>query len=82
MGLGYAVLLFLVFLFTNVSMRGLVSGIAILVVAFLAVLFAWLDLWDDILFVIPDITIYMNLGFYLFVSTTVFITWVVTFSAP
>jgi hypothetical protein len=79
LGLIYVVILFLVFLFTNVSMRGLVSGIAILVVAFVAVLLAWWDLWDNILFMIPDITVYMNLGFYLFISVTMFITWMVTF---
>jgi hypothetical protein len=66
--LGFAFTLVLVFLFTNLTMRGLVSGMVILGLAFLAVLLAWLNLWEKILFLLPDITIYMNNGFYLFLS--------------
>lgn len=79
LGFGYAVVIFLVFIFTNVTMRGLASGMLIMAIALVSILFAYLDWWDDILFLLPDITIFMNLGFYLFMSITVFVSWALAY---
>jgi hypothetical protein len=78
-GLTFIVVLLLVILFTNAKMRGVYSAFAILFVAFLAVLFAWLGWWDDILAFIPDLNVHMNVGFYVIFSTVLFIIWALAF---
>lgn len=79
LGLAYTLILFFVFLVTNMSLRGLVSGMVIMFGLFIIVLFAWLGWWDDILFILPDIHIYMNLGFYLTISILTCIAWTLSF---
>lgn len=63
---------------TSVTMRGLSSVIFILSCMFLAVLFAWLGWWDDIVSLIPQLSLYATSGFYLFFSTVMFIAWILT----
>jgi len=79
LGVYYTVVFTLVILFTNVSLRGMSSVVVILVALFFTVLFAWLDWWKDILAVLPYLAIYMNMGFYLFFSTAIFIVWALAF---
>jgi hypothetical protein len=43
------------------------------------VLFAYLGWWDEILRVLPYLSIHMNLGFYVFFSTFLLIIWVMAF---
>ncbi|MDX2265260.1 MAG: hypothetical protein NW215_09855 [Hyphomicrobiales bacterium] len=78
-GLTFITVLLLVILFTNARMRGVYSAVAILAVAFIAVLFAWLGWWDDIFAIIPDLNVHMNVGFYLIFSTVLFIMWAMAF---
>jgi hypothetical protein len=74
-GVVFTVVLFGVILFTNVALRGLASVVAIVTALFLIVLLAYLDIWDDILSWLPQLSVHMNLGFYLFFSTLVFVVW-------
>ena len=78
-GVAYVLILFLVIVFTNIKLRGIYSVVLGLAIAFLAVLFAWLDWWDNILNFIPQLSVHMNLGFYLVFSTLLFVVWALVF---
>ena len=79
LGVLYTVIFMLVILITNVSLRGLVSVIVIITALFFTVLFAWLGWWEHILALLPYLGIHMNLGFYIFFSTCLFIIWMLAF---
>src|SRR5262245_30317978 len=53
LGVLYTVIFTLVILFTNVSLRGLMSVLVVVLALFFTVLFAWLGWWDDILALLP-----------------------------
>ena len=48
LGLTYLSILLLLIVFTNVRLRGINSVVALLTVAFIAVVLAWFGWWDDI----------------------------------
>ena len=75
LGVLYTIILLVVVFVTNVPLRGLWSGIAVLVVALVSVVFAWLGVWNSILSLFGQVTIQMNLGFFLFFSTILFVIW-------
>ena len=75
LGVIFGVVLFLVILITNVTVRGLSSLMVILSILFITVLFAYLGWWETILSWLPHLAAYINLGFYLFFSTLLFVTW-------
>jgi hypothetical protein len=77
-GVTFTVLLFLVILMTNVMLRGIASLVLILAVLFVTVLFAYLGWWDAIIRWLPHLSVHMNLGFYVFFSTLVFLMWAVS----
>jgi hypothetical protein len=52
----------LLIVFTNVRLRGINSVVALLVIAFIAVLLAWFGWWDDIARLIPYLSVHMNTG--------------------
>jgi hypothetical protein len=79
LGIIYAAALFVVVLVTNVTMRGLASLAVVLAIMFLAVLLAWLDWWDDVLSVYPHLTLYATAGFYLIISSILFVAWALVF---
>jgi hypothetical protein len=79
LGISYSMVLILVLTFTNVSLRGYYSVFFILTVAFFVVLFGWLGWWDDILSLIPFLSIHMNLGFYVVISSVVLFIWLLRF---
>jgi hypothetical protein len=79
LGVVFAIVLLLVIVITNVHLRGLSSAIAIVLILLFTVLFAWLGVWDNILTALGRLSIHMNLGFYLFFSTALFIAWLLTF---
>jgi hypothetical protein len=58
-----------------VTLRGLASVVAILAVAFGALLLAYYGLWEDVLNWMGKVSIYMNMGFYVFFSTLVLMVW-------
>jgi len=79
LGVLFTVVCTLVILITNVTLRGLMSVVVVILCMFFAVLFAWLDWWETILAWLPYLAMYMNLGFYVFFSTAVFICWALAF---
>jgi len=78
-GVLYAVLLLLVMFITHVAVRGVWSLVVILTGLFLTVLFAYFGWWDTIISLLPKLSVFMNLGFYVFVSTVVFMVWAFAF---
>ena len=79
LGLTYLSILLLLIVFTNVRLRGINSVVALLTVAFIAVLLAWFGWWDDIAKLIPYLSVHMNTGFYLVFSTGLLIIWLMMF---
>lgn len=78
-GVIYTVVFMLTILFTNVSLRGLASVLTIVSTILVTVLFAWLDWWEVLLGLLPQIGIHVNLGFYVFFSTAMLIIWLLAF---
>jgi len=78
----YAVLwttvLMLVIVITNVPLRGMWSFVIILLVIFLSIIFALAGWWDTILHTLDLLDIRMNAGGYLFVSSLLFLIWILT----
>jgi hypothetical protein len=79
LGLTYLAILLLLIVFTNVRLRGINSVVALLSVAFIAVLLAWFGWWDDIAKLIPYLSVHMNTGFYVVFSTGLLIIWLLMF---
>ncbi len=79
LGITFIVILALIMMFTNERARGIYSVVGLLSIAFVTVLFAWLGWWDSILRLIPQLTVYMNFGFYLTFSTLLLIIWLARF---
>jgi hypothetical protein len=79
LGITFIVILALIMMFTNERARGIYSVVGLLSIAFLTVLFAWLGWWDNILRLIPQLSVYMNFGFYLTFSTLLLVIWLARF---
>ncbi len=79
LGISFIVILALIMMFTNVRARGIYSVVGLLAVAFVTVLLAWLGWWDSILSLIPQLSVYMNFGFYVTFSTLLLIIWATRF---
>lgn len=75
LGVVFTIILLTVVFITNTPLRGLWSGIAVLAMLFMTVTFAWLGWWPDILAVFGRISIHMNMGFYVFFSSLLFLLW-------
>ena len=79
LGLTYVAVLLLLIVFTNVRLRGINSVVALLAVAFIAVVLAWFGWWDEIAKLIPYLSVHMNTGFYVVFSTGLLIIWLLMF---
>src|SRR5262249_17312147 len=79
LGVIYCIIVALVVVMTNVTLRGLASGILIISLLFITLLFAYLKWWDTILLWLGELTLFMNMGFYLFFSTLILIAWGLAF---
>jgi hypothetical protein len=79
LGVIYTLVFFLVIIITNVTMRGLSSVVLILAVAFTVLFLAYFHLWEDILAWLGHLYIFMNMGFYVFFSTLIFLVWAFSF---
>ncbi len=75
LGLIFFVVLFLVILVTNYSVRGLASGIVIMALVLTFVLLLYFDIWDSFFGWFLSHKIYLNLGAYLWISTVMFVMW-------
>jgi hypothetical protein len=74
----YTILLVLLIVINSSSARGWVSALVVAILAFIVLLFAHLDWWGTILHWLGHQTISLNLGFYLFSSTVLFVIWCLT----
>lgn len=75
----FAATIVLLILFTNVKMRGIYSLTFIIATAFVILLFAYMDWWDRIFALLPYLSIHINMGFYIFFGTALFLLWAATF---
>ena len=74
-GLIFITVIALLVIFTNSKLRGIYSVVTRVTIAFFAVLFAWLDWWDEILSVIPNLSAHANMGFYLVFASALLLIW-------
>jgi hypothetical protein len=75
LGVLFTLTLLLVILVTNISLRGMSSLVILMGCAFLVLLLAYCQLWGEVLAWTGLMAIYMNLGFYVFFSTLLFVVW-------
>lgn len=78
-GILYVFILLLVILITTVPLRGVSSLVVIVTIALIIVSISALGWWDNILSALGRLRIHMNMGFYVFTSTTLFIIWACVF---
>lgn len=78
-GILYVFILLLVILITTVPLRGVSSLVVILGVALVVVTISFLGGWESILSALGKLRVHMNMGFYVFTSTVLFIIWAVVF---
>jgi len=78
LGVIFFLTLFLVILITNLSVRGLASGLVVMGVVLVTVVLAYLGWWDEILGWFGDLKIHLNLGAYFWFSTLMLVVWLVS----
>ena len=78
LGVIYFLILFLIIMITNFSVRGLASGMVLMGGVLLTVVLAWLGWWEQVFHWFGHLTIHLTLGAYFWFSTLLFITWVLT----
>jgi hypothetical protein len=78
LGTWFFIILLVVFVASNVQLRGLWEWIAILAIALAISLIRMWEWWDDLAEWFRLLHVHINLGGYLFVSTFMFAVWVVT----
>jgi hypothetical protein len=74
-GVIYTFVFFLVIMMTNITLRGLTSAIVILSALLIALALAYFGWWETVLGLLGSLNIYMNMGFYVFFSTLIFLVW-------
>jgi hypothetical protein len=79
LGVVYTFVFFIVIMTTNVSLKGIYSAVAILVALVLVLLAAYFDWWPYLVGWFGQLDIYMNMGFYVFFSTLIFLVWAANF---
>lgn len=79
LGVIFTMVLVLVFLVTNISVRGMASALVIATIIIVTLFLAYMEWWGYLLRRFDNLTIYMNLGFYVTFSTIVFVVWGFTF---
>jgi len=75
LGVIYTVVFLMVILMTHATVRGLASLTVIVSLLAATFLFAYLGWWDRIFGLVQSLAIFMNMGFYVFFSTAVFLVW-------
>jgi hypothetical protein len=75
LGVVFTFVFLLVIFMTHFAVRGIAS-LTVIVTAIAVVLFlAYMGWWDEVLRAIGNLAMFMNLGFYVFFSTALFIVW-------
>jgi hypothetical protein len=75
LGISFVALLLLVTFFTNYRVKGANSFIMVLGLALLAFIMYYLGLWEVVFKMLPSLLIYMNLAFYVSLSTVLLALW-------
>lgn len=78
LGVFFFLTLFLVVIITNVSVRGLVSGLVVMGIVLVSVLLAFFGWWDAIFAWFGDLKIHLNFGAYVWFSTLMLLVWAVS----
>jgi hypothetical protein len=78
LGVIYTFVFFLVIMLTNFAPRGVYSAVVILIAVLLVFAAALFGVMESLLTWLGELNIYMNLGFYVFFSTLIFVVWVIT----
>jgi hypothetical protein len=78
-GLTYIMILVFVIIFTNFKLRGIYSVVLILAVGLVVTLIALAGWWDDLLGIVPYLSVHMNMGFYVVFSTILLVLWLMAF---
>lgn len=79
LGVMYMFILLIVTFITNVPLRGLWSFVVMLSVLMLSIIFALAGWWDIIFEYLGNLSIHINMGGYLLVSTVLFVLWLIAF---
>jgi hypothetical protein len=75
LGVVFTATFLLVIVITHLTVRGTASLAVILALVAAALFLAYMDWWDDIFRAMGKLAIFMNLGFYVFFSTTILAVW-------
>lgn len=78
-GILWVFILLMVIVITTVPLRGVSSLVVILAIALIVVTISFLGGWDSILNALGKLRVHMNMGFYVFTSTFLFIIWAAVF---
>jgi hypothetical protein len=78
-GVSFVVLLLIVTFFTNYRLKGSASFIALLIIALIAFAMYTFGWWEIVARIFPSLLIYMNLAFYISVSTVLMLLWGLAF---
>lgn len=78
LGVAYFLVLFLVILVTNFTVRGLASALVIMGGVLITVVLAYAGWWDEIFTWFGNLTVHLTLGAYFWFSTLMFLAWAVT----
>jgi len=75
LGVVFTFTFLMVIVMTHFSVRGLASVVTIVSAIAIALALAYFQLWESLLNALGSLAIFMNLGFYVFFSTAIFIVW-------
>lgn len=75
MGVVFTMTFLLVILMTHITLRGMASVTMIVTIIAVILFIAYMGWWDNVLREMGKLAIFMNLGFYIFFSTAVFVVW-------
>jgi hypothetical protein len=75
LGVVFTFTFLLVIIMTHFAVRGVASLTVIVAGIALVLFFAYMGWWDDILRAIGNLAMFMNLGFYVFFSSALFLVW-------
>lgn len=78
LGVLFFLVLFLVVVISNISLRGYASGMVVMAIITVVVVFAYLDWWGAILGWFGDLNVYLNQGAYFWFSTLMLLVWVLS----
>jgi len=79
LGILFVLVLLIVLTITNVPFQGWASALAVCLILLVYVVFAWQDWWGKVGNWFQLLSIQMNMGFYMFFSSTLFVIWLLVF---